>query len=70
MTLEEAITQASDEAGLPVWYRDNLKPLLRDPEGYWPRCCDSGCEPCNAVLCSVAARTLKLMGTPRQEPLP
>jgi hypothetical protein len=70
MTLEEAIHAASDERGLAPYYRDCLRPLLRDPEGAWPRCCGDGCEPCNMVLCEVAARALTLMGTPRREPLP
>lgn len=70
MTLEEAIAAASEEGGLQTYYRDCLRPLLRDPEGFWPRCCGSGCEPCNRVLCAVAARALVLMGTPRKSPLP
>ena len=70
MTLEEALQTASDAAGLATHYRVCVRPLLRDPEGFWPRCCDSGCEPCNRDLCAVAARALSLMGTPRHEPLP
>jgi hypothetical protein len=70
MTLDEAIQAASDEVGLAPYYRDCLRPLLRDPEGFWPRCCGDGCEPCNQVLCDAAARALRLLGTPRREPLP
>ncbi len=70
MTVDEAIAAAADEANLQPWYRDCLRPLIRDPEGYWPRCCAGGCEPCNRVLCDVAARALTLMGRPRRAPLP
>jgi hypothetical protein len=68
--LETALTQASDEWKLASYYRDCARPLIKNPEGPWPRCCDSGCEPCNAVLVQVAKRALELMGTPRQAPLP
>lgn len=70
MDLEAALDQASVEWGLASYYRDCVRPLLRNPEGRWPRCCDSGCEPCNAVLVRVAVRALELMGTPRQAALP
>ncbi len=70
MTLDEALTQAADEASLADSYRACVRPLLRDPEGRWPRCCGSGCEPCNARLVQVAVRTLELLQTPRQAPLP
>ena len=69
MTLDEALNQAADEAHLAD-YRVCIRPLLRDAEGRWPRCCGSGCEPCNARLVQVAARTLELLGTPRQASLP
>lgn len=70
MELDAALQQASDEHGLQSYYRDCVRPLLRDPEGGWPRCCGGGCEPCNQVLCAVAARALQLLGSPRQAPLP
>lgn len=70
MTLDEALTQASDEAKLASYYRDCVRPLLSNPEGRWPRCCGGGCEPCAQVLVSVAVRTLTLLGTPRVAPLP
>jgi len=70
MEHEEAIRLASEEGALASYYRDCLRPLLRDPEGSWPRCCGGGCEPCNRVLCAVAARALVLMETPRKAPLP
>jgi hypothetical protein len=68
--LELAITRASEELGLPVYYRSLVRPLLREPEGRWPRCCGGGCEPCAQTLVQVAARALELLGTPRQAPLP
>jgi hypothetical protein len=68
--LEAALTKASEEWQLASYYRDCVRPFLRNPEGPWPRCCDSGCEPCNAVLVRVAARALELMGSPRKAALP
>jgi hypothetical protein len=61
LSKEEALTQASREVGLPAWYIDNVRPLLRDPEGPWPRCCGGNCEPCAQTLIRVATRTLELM---------
>ena len=68
--LELALTRASEELQLPTWYRSSVRPLLRNPEGHWPRCCGGGCEPCAQTLVQVAARALELMGTPRKAPLP
>ncbi|WP_224368245.1 hypothetical protein [Hyalangium versicolor] len=68
--VEAALTRASEELGLPSYYRSLVRTLLRDPEGRWPRCCGGGCEPCAQTLVRVAARTLELLGTPRQAPLP
>jgi hypothetical protein len=68
--VELALTRASDEVGLPTYYRSLVRPLLRDAEGRWPQCCGGGCEPCSQTLCRVAARTLELLGTPRKAPLP
>ncbi len=68
--VEAALNRASDELVLPTYYRSLVRPLLRDPEGHWPRCCGGGCEPCAQTLCLVAARTLELLGTPRKAPLP
>ncbi len=70
MTLDEALVQAAGEHQLASYYVDIVRPLLRNPEGRWPWCCGGGCEPCAQVLVKVAARTLELMGTPRQAPLP
>jgi hypothetical protein len=68
--VELALTRASEELGLPSYYRSLVRTLLRDPEGRWPRCCGGGCEPCSQTLVQVAARTLELLGTPRKAPLP
>jgi hypothetical protein len=70
MTLEDALTAACEQLALAPYYRDCVRPLLRDPEGHWPRCCSSGCDPCALTLALVAARALELMGTPRKAPLP
>jgi hypothetical protein len=61
LTLEDALAQASDENGLQDYYRDIVKPLLREPYE-WPRCCGGGCEPCAEQLVRVAKRTLILLG--------
>ncbi len=67
---EAALVRASEELGFPSYYQSCVRPLLRNPEGRWPRCCGGGCEPCAQTLIQVALRTLELMGTPRQAPLP
>jgi len=67
---EAALVRASEELGFPSYYVSCVRPLLRNPEGRWPRCCGGGCEPCAQTLIQVALRTLELMGTPRQAPLP
>jgi hypothetical protein len=61
--LEAALVQASDEVGLQSYYRDCVRPLLRE-ETRFPRCCGSGCEPCSATLIRVAVRVRELMGLP------
>ena len=61
MTLDEALAQASDENGLATYYRDIVRPLLREPYN-WPRCCGGGCEPCSEQLIRVAKLTLELLG--------
>jgi hypothetical protein len=70
LSFDEAIASASTELGFPTWYISNVRPLVRDPEGRWPRCCGGGCEPCSQTLVRVAQRALVLMGTPRVSPLP
>ncbi|NBD07406.1 MULTISPECIES: hypothetical protein [Corallococcus] len=69
-TVQAALLQACDEAGLPQSLRGCVYPLLRDPEGDWPPCCGGGCMPCTSTLADVAMRTLELLGTPRRSPLP
>ncbi len=54
--LDAAIAAAGDEVGLQTYYRSCVRPIFRAPPERWPRCCDSGCEPCNLVLCEVARR--------------
>lgn len=59
--LATCLARASDENGLPDYYRDCVKPLLRLPESGWPRCCGGSCEPCSETLKRVAKRTLELV---------
>ncbi len=62
---EAALAAASDEVGLPKYYRACVRPIVTAPPERWPRCCGSGCEPCNEVLCEVARRVLqRLAETP------
>lgn len=70
LPLDDALARASEELGFPSYYQSTVRPLLRNPEGRWPRCCGGGCEPCAQTLHRVALRALELMGTPRQAPLP
>jgi hypothetical protein len=58
---EAALTQASDEHKLSVWYRDCVRPLLNMPRKQWPRCCGRGCEPCAEQLVDVAQRVQELL---------
>lgn len=68
--LEQLLTEACEEENLPLYYRSCVKPLLRDPNGRWPRCCGGGCDPCASTLIAVATRVLNALGTPRTAPLP
>lgn len=68
--IDTALARASEELQFPSYYQSCVRPLLRNPEGRWPRCCGGGCEPCAQTLCRVAVRALELMGTPRQASLP
>ncbi len=68
--LEAALARASEEFQLPSYYQSSVRPLLRNPEGHWPRCCAGGCEPCAQTLIQVALRTLELLGSPRVTPIP
>lgn len=63
LSLDDALAQAAEETALPSYYRDVVRPLLREPY-QWPRCCGGGCEPCAEQLVRVARRTLALMGRP------
>jgi hypothetical protein len=62
--LEAALTRASEEHALALWYRDCVRPLLGMPRRQWPRCCGRGCEPCAERLVAVAERVLVLLGVP------
>jgi hypothetical protein len=59
---ERALTEASDAVGLPVYYRDCVRPIVKAPRERWPRCCNSDCEPCNRTLCEVAERMIVALG--------
>jgi hypothetical protein len=67
--VQDALKEASEECGLASHYRSCVHPLLRNPEGRWPRCCGGGCEPCAQTLIDVAHLVLKRLGTPRQAPI-
>ena len=64
--VEEALTAASDELGLQVYYRDCVRPLLGMNEEGWPQCCGGGCEPCAQTLVSVARRVREILEGSRQ----
>lgn len=61
MDVESALVQASDEFGLQSYYRDCVRPLLKQPRQQWPGCCGGGCEPCSQTLVAVADRVLQLI---------
>lgn len=62
MAFEDALVQASDELGLPSYYRACVRPLLRQPKYEWPTCCGAGCDPCAQTLVAVALRVIELHG--------
>jgi hypothetical protein len=64
MDVESALAQASEEKGLQSYYRDCVRPLLKQPRRQWPGCCGGGCEPCAQTLVAVADRVLELLGEP------
>ena len=68
--MNSALRRASEELAFPSYYEACVRPLLRNPEGHWPRCCAGGCEPCAQTLIQVALRTLEILGTPRATPIP
>jgi len=59
-----ALAAASDEVGLPEHYRACVRSIVIAPLERWPRCCGSGCEPCNEVLSEVARRVLARLAAP------
>lgn len=67
--MNSALRRASEELSFPDYYMACVRPLLRNPEGHWPRCCAGGCEPCAQTLIQVALRTLEILGTPRVTPI-
>lgn len=68
--MDQAIEEASDEVGLAPHYRACVRPLVRDPNGPWPRCCGGGCEPCAQTLVDAAVRALEKLGQKRTAPMP
>jgi hypothetical protein len=60
--VEDAIAQASVEAGLQEYYRDSVRPLLGVGSERWPKCCGGDCEPCADTLIRVARRVHELLG--------
>ncbi len=56
--LEEQLKSASEQEGLQPWYRDLVRPLLKQPRDQWPECCGGNCEPCARTLIAVAERIL------------
>lgn len=57
----DAIEQASDELGLPIWYRSCVAPILALDPARHPSCCGGECEPCNDVLVAVALRARRII---------
>jgi hypothetical protein len=60
--IDQALAASAEADGLPDYYRDCVRPLLRLPLAQWPRCCGGGCEPCSEALRRVAAATLARLG--------
>lgn len=69
MDLDAALEKASDELGLASYYRDCVRPLLKQARDQWPTCCGGTCEPCSQLLVLVADRTLSLLeASPPESP--
>ena len=60
--LDAALAKASDELGLATYYRDCVRPLLRQPREQWPTCCGGRCEPGSQILVLVADRVQAILG--------
>jgi hypothetical protein len=60
--IDAALDKASDELGLASYYRDCVRPLLKQSREQWPTCCGGGCEPCSQLLVLVADRVQTLLG--------
>ena len=58
-----AIDEASEEVGLPSWYRSCVLPLMKVDEDRMPSCCGAGCEPCNETLVEVALRARRRLAS-------
>lgn len=58
-----AIARASDELGLPTWYRSSVSPLLNLDPDRMPSCCGGGCEPCADTLIAVAERAREILAS-------
>lgn len=66
-TFNQVLAQASDELGMPDYYRPCVRPLFTMPMDQWPMCCGGRCEPCAQTLINVAVRMCELLGiTPEQ----
>lgn len=61
-----ALTQASEELGLPDYYRSCVRPLFMMPITQWPTCCAGRCDPCAQTLVAVASRICDLLGIDRE----
>lgn len=59
--LDAALTAAGEELGLADYYRDCVRPLLKQPREQWPTCCGGSCEPCSQLLVLVADRVHALL---------
>lgn len=62
-----ALARASDEVGLPDYYRSCVHPLFMMPVTQWPLCCAGSCDPCAQKLVAVAARVCELVGVDRDQ---
>ena len=56
------IDVVSEEFGLPEYYRECVRPLVRAERHEWPSCCGGSCEPCMGTLVAIADRVLTKLG--------
>lgn len=62
MERRDAILEALSYAGLDASHAGAVEGQLELPRESWPRCCDSGCDPCVEQIHRATLRARALLG--------